>query len=351
MKTKIDTLCSLSFKYVMYELLRTLPFIRTKKTNKSIAKINRQQFDLLHRQLMIERYENDRVGVASQEKKIFLLTPPTTYHNAVTMANCLESFGFNTSIGSDYDAMEQLNNRNLYIVLAPDYFQKGLPLNYIAFNFEQSTYVWWYTKGYMSKLHHSLAVLDYTRANIEYLKKRGIPEDKLHYLPLAANACEEGILEAKTPACIFYGGTKFSRRARMLAELKESCGLKVIENVYGEEMQRILKEASIVVNIHAEADAVLETTRICEAISHGCLVISETCSNYDEFPELTKMVEFVPLGDTKAIAERISYWQAHPEQLKEKLEENRRLAAASCDTYRTTLKEILLRYHILETAD
>ena len=208
-----------------------------------------------------------------------------------------------------------------------------------------------FTKDYIDTLNQGMAVLDYTRANIEYLKKRGIPEDKLHYLPLAANACEEGMIEAKTPTCIFYGGTKASRRARMLAELKETSGLKVIENVYGEEMQRILKEASVVVNIHAEADAVLETTRICEAISYGCLVISETCSNYDEFPELTKMVEFVPLGDTKAIAERISYWQAHPEQLKAKLEENRRIAAASSESYKTTLKEILLRYHILDTSE
>ena len=345
-----NSLTKLCFKYILHKLSGSILFNK-KRSQKSLNKVCRKLFYILYEEQMRLQFGNAPAQFSRQCKTVRLLTPATTYPNAVALANALESFGYRTCIESEFTLMEHLDDQHLYFVLTPSYFQKGLPLNYIALNFEQSTYEWWFTKDYIDTLNQGIAVLDYTRANIEYLKKRGIPEDKLHYLPLAANACEEGILEAKTPACIFYGGTKPPRRARMLAELKESCGLKVIENVYGEEMQRILKEASIVVNIHTEADAVLETTRICEAISHGCLVISETCSNYDEFPELTKMVEFVPLGDTKAIAERISYWQAHPEHLKEKLEENRRIAAASCDTYRTTLKEILLRYHILETAD
>ena len=48
-------------------------------------------------------------------------------------------------------------------------------------------------------------------------------------------------------------------------------------------------------------NSILETTRICEAVSHGCLVISETSINDQELPELAKLIDFVPDGDTDAL--------------------------------------------------
>ena len=338
----------LCIKYVLHILCS--PFVLSEQRNeKSIKKILNLLFYHLYKHQMKKWIQDKQISLKIQNNTIYLLTAPTTYTNAVVMAKALESFGFNTRIDTEYDIMEHLNDFNLYIILTPCYFQNNLPINYIAFNFEQSTYDFWFTEDYIHILNESLAILDYTKVNIEYIKKRGISAEKIHYLPMQPESCDVEIIEQKSTDCIFYGGSHVPRRKKMLQDLQQTTSLKVISGVYGDELKKILKKSGIVLNIHSRENAVLETTRLCEAISHGCLVISETCCNYDEFPELCKMVEFVPQGDTKAIAERILYYQANPDKLKEKLIENNRIADSCQATYKEMLKRFLMQFHIMDT--
>ena len=342
----MEEITRLCIRYALHILCKPF-FPNPQKILKSTDKISNLLFYFLYRRQMKKWMKVKQLTPRVLDNTIFLLAERAVYANAVLMAQTLESFGFKTKIYTQFDIMEHLDDLNLYIILTPYYFENNLPINYISFNFEQSTYEPTFTDKYIQMLDESLAILDYTKINIEYLKKRGIPAEKLYCLPMCPECCDDEIIEHKSTDCIFYGG-RSARRQAILPELQQSTSLQVIENVYGDALEQILKKSGIIVNIHSRENAILETTRICEAISHGCLVISESCCNYDEFPELHQMVEFVPAGDTKAMAERISYWQENPEKLKEKLRENNRIATSCKNKYRETLRNFLVQHHIMD---
>jgi len=59
----------------------------------------------------------------------------------------------------------------------------------------------------------------------------------------------------------------------------------------------LLKRSKVVINIHYYEDALLETTRISEALSYGARVVSETARDQDNHSALNDVVDFVPAND------------------------------------------------------
>ncbi len=188
---------------------------------------------------------------------------------------------------------------NRYIVLIPQlYFRLPPPDKTFIYQLEQSVSSPWFSRGYKALLKEARGVLEYARTNVEFLRKLGLAESAIHYLPIGA----KDNLSALPPAdptfdLVFYGDyQKAPRRQQLLGALDQHFSLKRVQNVFGDGIAAELRQAKFVVNIHFYEQAILEMVRIQECISLGIPVISETALDHEDYPELEGAVTFFQAG-------------------------------------------------------
>jgi len=212
-------------------------------------------------------------------------------------------------------------NPGRHIVICPQIFDQ-LPDNFIAFQMEQSASPRWFEPPLLAKLQKARAIVDYSRRNLKFLEAKGIPPHRLHYLPVSyiANFCPH--LDRTAPPrheVLFYGDANNLRRRAFLDELKRDYPILELARIFGDELYREMLAAKIIVNIHYYDGALLETTRLMECLSLGCLVISEESVDMDEYEYLRGLVDFVPQGDSHAMRARIGYWLKNPGKHAERI--------------------------------
>lgn len=218
----------------------------------------------------------------------------------------------------------------MHIVVCPQMF-KQLPRNYIAFQMEQSVNSRWFTDEYFSRLNNAVAIFDYSLKNIEYLLDKGIPYQKLFYLPISsfpdypAHLADKGyVLDDQKgdihADVLFYGDPNCERRKAYLHELKKHFNVTVASEVFGDKLTRMVKNAKVVVNIHYYENALLETTRLYETISLGTPVVSESSSDIVEHEDLQDVIDFCPIGDIPAMVEKIQNLLSDKEYYNERKE-------------------------------
>ena len=88
-------------------------------------------------------------------------------------------------------------------------------------------------------------------------------------LNLDGDCCEKDI------DILFYGTISSERRKGYLEELKKHFNMQVITKAFGDEILPRIQRAKIVANIHYYENALLETTRISEALSMEAVIVSE----------------------------------------------------------------------------
>ena len=245
-------------------------------------------------------------------KYIVILTTPHTMFAAYMLNHALLEEGFQISVitarpPGGYGA-------DVYIVLCPQMFSR-LPENMISFQMEQSSSQRWFSRKYLSVLKNSLAILDYSIANIGFLERQGIPYGQMFYMPikripnylefLATKGLNVRISGEKVYEVLFYGDVNNERRRKILGQLSERYDLKVISGKFGGELYEHILKAKVVINIHYYENALLETTRICECLSLGVPVVSENSVDKDEYPELLPLVHYVDVGDVAEMIEAI----------------------------------------------
>ncbi|HDK6878250.1 GT99 family glycosyltransferase N-terminal domain-containing protein [Klebsiella quasipneumoniae] len=218
----------------------------------------------------------------------------------------------------------------MHIVVCPQMF-KQLPRNYIAFQMEQSVNSRWFTDEYFSRLNNAVAIFDYSLKNIEYLLDKGIPYQKLFYMPISsfpdypAHLADKGyVLDDQKgdihADVLFYGDPNCERRKAYLKELKKHFNVTVASEVFGDKLTRMVKNAKVVVNIHYYENALLETTRLYETISLGTPVVSESSSDIVEHEDLQDVIDFCPIGDIPAMVEKIQILLSDNEYYNERKE-------------------------------
>lgn len=208
-----------------------------------------------------------------------------------------------------------------HFVICPQMF-KELPELYVAFQMEQSVSPRWFTPHYLQILKSSAAILDYSLVNLGYLQKNGIDLNELYYLPIS-------VMEINRPKCdqweydvLFYGDDNCDRRKAMLERLGKY-NIKIINDLFGEDLIREIDKARIIVNIHYYEGALLETTRLSECLTrNNSVLISEKSVDYNENTKFEQFVDFVEIGDIESIEKLIDYYLDKPERISEKLIRN-----------------------------
>ncbi|MBQ7498653.1 MAG: glycosyltransferase family 1 protein, partial [Selenomonas sp.] len=259
------------------------------------------------------------VSLLNQKKYIGILTTKHCLYIAELLKDNISARGFDCEIFIDDDKMD-LESEDLYIVICPQMY-KCLPKNYIAFQLEQSVSSRWFNDEYIARLKKSIAIFEYSLTNIDYLQTQGIPFGKIFYMPISPEDKTENKENHKYEYdVLFYGDVHSDRREKFLDKIQEKFDVKIISNLFAEELKRELGKAKIVLNIHFYEGAVLETTRLSEVLSIGrSLIISERSSEENLDNQFKDCVDFVEVNDVDKMIERIGFWLSDSDRLKRKV--------------------------------
>ncbi|MBD8897664.1 sulfotransferase [Rhodanobacter sp. DHG33] len=240
---------------------------------------------------------------------------------AEAIAHALERVGIASSIIHERPVGGYANVP--HFVICPQMFD-SMPGLYVSFQMEQSVSSRWFTKEYVNRLENSYAVFDYSIENIAKLVSMGLYSKQFYYLPISylPDYGRELPLVDECYDVLFYGDINNERRRACIHELEKVCKVKVVSNLFGQDMLNELRKAKVIVNIHYYPGALLESTRLWECLSLGRLVVSEGASDMPRHEELLPLVDFVDEGDFVGMANRVRYWLEHEDLRQEKLAGN-----------------------------
>jgi hypothetical protein len=259
------------------------------------------------RKMNLKQIDNDK-------KIIHIISTKHTLFIAHSIDYYLSREGYTVSISNNYNKnVDKFDIPAIYIVICPQVFSE-LPSEFIAFQMEQSTSDRWFNEEYKAILSSSLAVIDYSLHNISYLNKF-ISSHQLFHVPinpiggylnyLISRYYKLNLSPKKFTDVMFYGDTNCPRRFEFLQKLKKRFSVKVISGIYEEELVNEIIGARLVINVHYYDISLLETTRICEALSIGVPVVSEESADIEQYEELRAVVEFTRMGDPEAMMQAI----------------------------------------------
>ena len=233
-----------------------------------------------------------------------------------------------------------------HFVICPQMFAQ-LPELYVAFQMEQTVSSRWLTESYLNQLNHAFAVFDYSQVNLGYFTSNGLSYRQMYLMPVGfhpeyAARYGGGAAADKEYDVLFYGDANNQRRREFIARIEQKYRVKVISNLFGEELYAELRKARVVVNIHYYEGALLETTRIHEALSLDCLIVSESSTDIAEHQGLHDVVDFVDIGDVDAMLARLDHWLADEQRRADKVRCNRQLLESQPDWFAFYFQRFLL---------
>lgn len=169
-----------------------------------------------------------------------------------------------------------INNNNLYIILGANDFYEILPKYYIIYQFEQTNVKSkWFNSKYLNILKNAIAIWDYSKSNINYLKN--IVNNQINFVPLKYIECIDKSSKKTNikDIDILFLGSINDRRKYIIDELKKKYKVYVATNIWNTERDLLIKRAKIIINIHFYNNGILEMPRINYLLSNKCIIVSE----------------------------------------------------------------------------
>jgi hypothetical protein len=165
------------------------------------------------------------------------------------------------------------NDSSLHIVYGCRYL-KAMPKHYILMQTEiAGTHL--FSPEYYRAIKNAVMVWEYQPANLWVYEGLNA---KVHLIPprIAPADSLRVIRLPKDIDVLFYGWLEGSlRRELMLAAIRQQVKVKVVTDITGPAMWRLLARSKVVLNLHYYTDSPLELFRVHEALSHGCHLVSE----------------------------------------------------------------------------
>ncbi len=279
-------------------------------------------------------------------KKMGIVTTPHTMYVAKLAEAELKRLGIECVIHVGEPAKyEEIP----YLIICVQFVRK-FPKVYFALQMEQTVSSRWLTKDYLRVLADACAVFDYSLENVEYFQRRHAQDIAKHVYYLPIDYCK-AYSDAPTDVekkydVVFYGDAKScARRREMLDELSRYFNVKICSELFGEDVYAEIRKAKVLVNIHYYEGALLETTRLYETLSlNACAIVSEESKDEREMERLREHVDFVSIGDTKAMIERIRYWVEHDEEREARVRENQRRLEARSSAFTFFFQRFMLAH-------
>jgi hypothetical protein len=170
-----------------------------------------------------------------------------------------------------------------------------LPTNAIIFNFEQlgapSHYI---TDDYLRRLSlHT--VWDYSPRNIGWMRANGVNGAvalvRIGHAPALLRVPKS---EAQDIDVLFYGAV--NERRMLVLQAIQAMGLRVVlvTNLFGEERDRVIGRAKVVLNLHYYDTKIFEIARVGYLLANGKAVVTEGGPETELEPELREAMLAVP---------------------------------------------------------
>lgn len=268
------------------------------------------------------------------DENIIILCTKHTHYIAKLLKNSLSKINSHAEIIFEEPKIGYRDE--WHIVICPQIFNT-LPQHYIAFQMEQSVSSRWFTSDYFLKLNNAKFIFDYSLQNIKFLQDNGIEFSKIFYLPIGLLSQEQNTEKNLIAThnhednrfkktydhnkhywiennaqnqhyeydVTFYGDPNCPRRKYFLEKLQERFNIKIISEVFGDDLYDLLKKSKIIVNIHYYENALLETTRLYECLSLNKMIVSERAIDQSEHQELEQFIEFVDINDIDSMINTI----------------------------------------------
>jgi len=234
-----------------------------------------------------ENFNENKNNIIENEIKFIIYTKNIGLLIAESIGNMLTKLNFKYTIVLEITVDDIKKNRQdpneIYIILFPHTLKNFPDVNkYIIYQLEQYKQSKWIDNLYKKKISNSIFTWDYSLENYNNFE----PEykKKIYYLPIP-------ILDVKHNEdkkndykydIIFVGATN-KRRNNIIRELKKKYKVLFLTKTFNNDLYNIMEQTKIILNLHYYKNAILETTRLNEALFNNKLVISEEPDEYDSF--------------------------------------------------------------------
>ncbi len=170
-----------------------------------------------------------------------------------------------------------------------------LPPDAIVYNSEQIDPDSGWLKGVYSRVLRTRTVWDYSAENVRRLAAAGAREVRLVPLGHVPELCRIAP-GAEDIDVLFYGSINPRRHA--VIEALRACGLsvEVLFGVFGEERDRAISRAKVVLNVHYYEAKIFEVVRVSYLLTNGKAVVAEVEPETSIEPELRAAVCGVPFA-------------------------------------------------------
>ena len=175
---------------------------------------------------------------------------------------------------------------NLYIYLF-NYQYKYFPKNYIIYQLEQIYQSNWIDNNVINNIKKSILTIDYSIYNLNLYKYFIKDYNNYFYNSISLNNNINLLnVEKKYDYDILFFGGLNSRRNNILYNLKKYYNIKIIHDIFGEELYKYIDKSKIIINLHFYKNAILEIPRIYEILNLYKIIISEDSIdiNYHDLP-------------------------------------------------------------------
>lgn len=231
---------------------------------------------------MLNFFKNQINDLDTKSKYAVTLVCPENYAHSLGLLEIAETIHYGLlNIGIDSILTDKFLNTDRKLIIIGGHLIHMIPnaiidSSAIIYNFEQiDSDSLWINDSYI-KLLKTHKVWEYSKRNIELLKKFNI--FNATYVPLGYVSQLSRINPDKIQDIdiLFYGSIN-PRREHVLSQLK-SCGLNVknLFGIYGAERDLLIAKSKIVLNIHFYETKIFEIARISYLLSNGVCVVSES---------------------------------------------------------------------------
>ena len=173
---------------------------------------------------------------------------------------------------------------NLYILFGGHTLVQNPPKKYIVYQLEQfNVSIEKYGKvdinikqEYLNILYNSIKIWDYSKENINYIKKKFNYKNICH-VPIGFSQYLERIpKKSKKDIDILFFGSLSKRRTKILDKLKKLVNIKICAyNIWNEEREKLIARSKIVINIHYYYNGIMEMPRLTYLLANKIFIISE----------------------------------------------------------------------------
>ena len=230
----------------------------------------------------IEDNEDDKI----KKHNFIIYTTNIGLLIAESIGHMLKKLNYKYKIVLEITIDDIKNNRKdpyeIYIILFPQTLKNFPDVNkYIIYQLEQYKQSKWITDEYKKKIENSIFTWEYSLENYNNFE----PEykKKLFYFPVPTINIVHDIKPSDYKYDLIFVGAPNKRRNDIIRELKKRYKVLFLTKTFNNDLYDKMEQAKIVLNLHYYKNAILETTRINEALFNNKLIISEEPDEYDYF--------------------------------------------------------------------